>query len=625
MLNNEFETLSPPRQNKYTEPLLFVPGIYHLSQVGQIPYFSAVIPLQDLVNQINLVEDIPEESRLVWSLEELFQRDIDWKRVEDDLLNGYLKDQNKLSFFNSLTIALLPRNGFKIEDSYGNAESSPLPTYESGGWKQTNVGNICVESNSDGSIGLLRWHKEKIFPVAIDGQHRLAALKQYCTDLTLGVSPELNTKIPLIFLILDDRVGFKENRENSLIKTLREIFIDLNRNARGVPKSRIILLDDLDIQYFCVRTLLASHAKDPSPKTLPLSMVTWREDEAKFDSGYSLTTVLNLNDIVGSCLGGASLETIEALEEDEIKKYVGTIKAKLELDSEILNSVEEHIQLCVSRDDPFSFKTEHLSAIRETFRLQWAPHIIKVFREFAPYSEYLSTAKEIGAIDETLADYLLLSKENREKFKNRKKAEDENFNPINEIDAPLSKLQKLKLDEWAFYVVFQKALFLNLFELEAQKQSLFAGLEAEIGETREGFLSWWLAQINTLHKRGVFNLNWKAEKEKADLWIGIAKNPVSGTIQYTKTAANKISAFMTICLWFNNRPKEQDAEAFAKSLIENTSTELPKIVQNAFQRTLRRGLESLVRSRTDTDEIDDKKLERKVKVELVKRLKATQE
>ena len=99
MSNSALETFKAPQQNKYTEPLLFVPGEYRLSQVGQIPYLAAVMSLQDLVDQIKLVEDLPEESRLDWSLEELFQRDISWDRVQTDLVNGYLKDPNKLSFF----------------------------------------------------------------------------------------------------------------------------------------------------------------------------------------------------------------------------------------------------------------------------------------------------------------------------------------------------------------------------------------------------------------------------------------------------------------------------------------------------------------------------------------------
>ena len=620
MSNNGIETFVPPQQNKYTDPLLFLPGEYTLSQVGQVPYFSAVIPLQDLVNQIKLVEDIPEEARITWSLEELFQRDINWERVQKELVNGYLKDQNKLNFFNSLTIALLPQNGYKIENHYGEPESSPPTTVNNENWKKIDVGNICVEFNQDESLGFLRWHQERVIPVAIDGQHRLAALKQYCEDLTPGVSHELNTKIPLIFLVLDDRVGFKGKSGNTLIETLREIFIDLNKNARGVAKSRLILLDDLNIQSFCVRTLLASQARNSSLDVLPLSMVTWRENDVKFDTGYSITTVLNLNEIVDTCLGNASLDTTDSLEENEVKKYVNKIKGRLNLGIDVQDSINNHLHLCTNREEPFSFKTEHLSAFRETFRSQWTPHIVQIFREFAPYKNYLSKAQECGAIDSMLADYLLLSKENRERFKIRKKEENRTFDPAEEIDVPLAGLQESKKNEWAFYVVFQKALFINFFEFEAQSQSLF---ENETGDTRESFLNWWLKQMNELHAHGVFNLDWKAGKGKADLWRGIANNPVSGTIQYSRTAINRISSFMTICIWFNYNPAQLDARKFVSSLTEEADIELPPIVQNTYP-ALKAGLTSLINARMDTDEIDEQALEKKVKAELVKLLKATQ-
>ena len=619
MSNNGIENFESPQQNEYTKPLLFIPGKYTLSQVGQVPYFSAVMPLQDLVNQIKLVENIPEEARITWSLEELFQREIDWKRVNDELIDGYLKVQNKLNFFNSLTIALLPRKGSKIEDSYGEPEYSPPTIYQN--WKEIDAGNVRVEFNSDESMGMLRWHEKRIFPVAIDGQHRLAALKEYCDDLTSEDSPELSTKIPLIFLILDDRVGFEQEQGKSLIRTIREIFIDLNKHARGVAQSRIILLDDLNIQSFCVRTLLGDNVKDTSQGILPLSMVTWRKDDAKFDTGHSVTTVVNLKEIVDSCLAGASLDGKSALEENEVKNYVRLIKGKLELRQEIQDSINNHLRLCTKREEPFSFTKEHLDAFKEAFCSQWARHIVQVFRKFAPYEKYLSTAEEIGAIDGMLANYLLLSEENRKKFEESEKKRDKNFIPHDKIHAPLAKLQHKKENEWAFYVVFQKALFINFFEFEAQMQSLFEGT---IGETRENFLTWWLEQINALHARGVFNLDWKTKKGNADLWRGIAKNPASGTIQYSDAAVKRISSFMTVCIWFNHNPTQLDVSKFVSGLTKEADVDLPPIVYNTYP-TLKTGLTSLIKARVDTDEIDGEELEKEVKKELVERLKATQE
>ena len=610
------------KQTQYTDELTFVRGKFTLSDMESVPYFTAVMPLRDLVNHINLVEDIPAEALLDWSLEELFQRDISWQRVEKELVNQYLNNRNKLSFFNSLTIALLPRNGFEIEKSYGKPDAK-LPD-KGEGWDRIDVGNICVELLSGEEIGVIRWHKERIFPVAIDGQHRLAALKAYYEEkkenLVSG-SPELETKISLILLILDERVGFKRRDEKSLIGTLREIFIDLNKNARPVSRSRLILLEDQNIQSLCVRTLLAKRAKEIAEDELPLSIVTWRgdeiKDEAKFDSDYSITSVLNLNEIVNYCLSRASLDKNDPLVARKIKRYVDKVTGRLKLEPTVKESIIDHSRECIEEAESFSFKKEHLDALQEAFRQQWAPHIIRVFREFSPYKTYLSKAQEFGAVDGILADYLLLPEGKREKFKNRKKMEDREFRVGAKIDNPLKTLEDLKKNEWAFQVVFQKALFINFFDLESQKQSLF-GLSFN---SKDEFLTWWLNQMNDLYKQRVFNLHWKAEKGKADLWLGIANNPGSGSIQYTQAAANRISSFITICMCFKQTGPHQEARKFVDSLINNTDQTL-LIPQDAFK-NIRKELESLIRAKMNADEIEDpKKLENQVKKEVVKRLKA---
>ena len=613
MSKEELANFVARKPDEYTEPLVFVPGEYKLSEAGQVSYLATVMPLQNIVDQIKLVEDIPEETQLNWSLEELFQRDIDWERVKTELVNGYLRVTRELSFFNSLTIALLPQTESKIEESYGQPEFSPEAAYP--GWEKIDVGNICIEYSSDRSIGAVRWHKQRVFPVAIDGQHRLAALKGYCKNLDEN-RPELETKIPLLLLILDKRAGFEGTSEEPIIEILRKIFIDLNKNARNVPRSRVILLDDRTIQFLCVRTIVASNAQG-SPSVLPLSMVTWREDEAKFDSGYSITSVLNLNEIVGYCLG-PSLEATDLLEKEEVERYVGKITGKLELDAEIQTSIKNHTELLTSREERFSFEKKHLTALMKAFHEQWTPYIVRIFREFAPYKKYLSTAEQVKAIDGMLADYLLLSEEKRQEFREKKKIEDKTFNPESAIDTPLQMLTDLKQNEWAFYVVFQKALFINFFTLEAQSPSLL-----DENKSRTEFLTWWLDQINALHKQRVFNLDWKTAKGKTDLWLGIAKNPGSGSIQYSQAAANRISSFITICIYFMHGNKQQDESQFVAGLVDDNPS-LPTTARNAFK-TVRNGLESLIKVKMTADEIDDQTLEKRVKQELAKRLKAIQE
>ena len=640
MLNNSLSNIKVQEKPKYTNELIFVPGEFRLSDVESIPYFSVVMPLQDLVKQIKLVEEIPEKALLDWPLEALFQRELSRKRVETELVRQYLKDQTKLSFFNSLTIALLPRKDFEIEESYGKPDPDFNPPDKGDEWKRNKVGYICIDRLKGADIGVIRWHKDRIFPVAIDGQHRLAALKKFYEEIEENLipsSPEIQTKISLILLILDKGVGFKRREEKTIIETLREIFIDLNKNARSVSRSRLILLEDQNIQSLCVRILLADKAKEYPENKLPLSLVTWRgdgnKDEAKFDSGYSITSVLTLNEIVNYCLNRASLKKDDPLVQRKITRYVDNVIGRLKLEQNVKKSIIDHSKECIQEAEPFSFDKDHLEYLKDAFRQQWAPYIIRIFREFSPYKIYFSKAEEIGAVlsksneigivDDTLVDYLLVPEERREKFIDRKKKEYENenkkFRRSVQIDNPLKELENLKKNEWAFQVVFQKALFINFFDLESQKEFVFG----RNFKSKDDFLTWWITHMNGLYKKRVFNLHWKAEKGKADLWLGIANNPGSGSIQHTQAAANRISSFISICICFLETDPNQDAIEFVDSL-NNNDERLLIIAQEAFK-NIRKELESFIKAKMDVDEIEDsKKLENQVKKELVKRLKAIQ-
>ena len=73
---------------------------------------------------------------------------------------------------------------------------------------------------------------------------------------------------------------------------------------------------------------------------------------------------------------------------------------------------------------------------------------------------------------------------------------------------------------------------------------------------------------------------------------------------------------------FKHGNKQQDESQFVADLADD-SPSLPRAARNAFK-TVRNGLESLVKMKTTVDEIDDQILEKRVKQELVKRLKAIQ-
>ena len=71
---------------------------------------------KEAADWLKLVNEMPNASNLEWRIEELFQRDIDWKRVEKSIVPYLNTDGPK--FFNSLTKALMPMINNEIKE-YG--------------------------------------------------------------------------------------------------------------------------------------------------------------------------------------------------------------------------------------------------------------------------------------------------------------------------------------------------------------------------------------------------------------------------------------------------------------------------------------------------------------------------
>src|SRR5262245_10778383 len=109
----------------YTERRPVLTGRFTISRAA-IPFFQATMGLPEVAKELSLVESLPSDLRSRWKLEELFQREIDWERVEQDIVNGYLKVPAKLQFFNALTVALLPldERGM-LARSYGETQHGP--------------------------------------------------------------------------------------------------------------------------------------------------------------------------------------------------------------------------------------------------------------------------------------------------------------------------------------------------------------------------------------------------------------------------------------------------------------------------------------------------------------------
>jgi hypothetical protein len=460
----------------YTEPRPILSGTLNLSG-SEIPFFQAMMPLKAVVDELDLVENLPSDLRANWRLEELFQREIDWERVREDLVKGYLKRPNKLKFFSTLTVALLPLNDDRmLANEYGEASAlpTPLPWAQKAPWATRQIGSVELITHESTGQGVIRWDPNRVFAATIDGQHRLAALKTFVKEGHLS-SKSLESKISVMFLVLDPKAGFilapgqVGDDENPILTVVREIFIDLNMHSKTVARARQILLSDQDIEARCLREVISTRVGVSEEGRLPLGLIHWQHNEsAKFNISEKtapfITTVELLYAIIKDILDLSRPK--DPLDPDQIRKFVSSINGAVNLDNFIKeHSAKYHIKPLASYVEEHHLKKDfeasfpnppspYVRAIADSFSEIWRPLILDVLTKFTPYANFVQQVENNGGIDGDIAHYLVQPL-GAQKLLREEWGEDA---PA-KIDAPLSELHKMKSEDWAFFAVFQKAIF----------------------------------------------------------------------------------------------------------------------------------------------------------------------
>ena len=101
----------------FTHKYDFIKGSFDLSRIP-VKYYMYSIPLKYVAEDLKLVSDISKLSNQLWDVSNVFQRNIDEDRVENNIVKAYLNDYEKIKFFNPLTIAFVPIKEDKIVDKY---------------------------------------------------------------------------------------------------------------------------------------------------------------------------------------------------------------------------------------------------------------------------------------------------------------------------------------------------------------------------------------------------------------------------------------------------------------------------------------------------------------------------
>ncbi|MBE7483610.1 MAG: hypothetical protein HS104_26980 [Polyangiaceae bacterium] len=235
----------------------------------------------DELDSITLIENIPGSEQ--WDVRDLFQRDVDKDRVTNSIL-PYLKDGTKVKYFNPLTLMVLPLqdNAHSVERTLKYIEPTEVTedghrysVYELQGYFRF------AEHLQNPAYSNLSWSDQAVRLVAIDGQHRLSALKRLKNEPESARVDLQNWRIPVIILGI-----FKAHQDKdaaTLLEIVRKTFVYINTEAREVNEARKILLNDESVNAICAQELVRlAHENDCLPEEkrnaarLPLMFFDWR-------------------------------------------------------------------------------------------------------------------------------------------------------------------------------------------------------------------------------------------------------------------------------------------------------------------------------------------------------------
>lgn len=348
---------------------------------AKIFYLQSALKPSDL-EKITLISDIPGAE--TWSVRDLFQRDVDNDRVTKGLI-PYFKDPGKVKFFNPLTLTILPIDE-RTREILTDMQDVHVDTEEIDGreWLVFEAEGLYryMFPKDLPQYGRIEWNDKRVRIVAIDGQHRLSALKRYANDPERDSSRSdfLSWSIPVVLFSL--RVMDASERRSTVLDVIRNIFVYINTQAKTPNASRQILLSDESVNDVCAQELLEySHENDVKDyehrvqDRLPLLVYDWRGEER----------------------GGRQI------------KVPGSLKSIVEVrdwfEIYILGedfSAEQKAALGIQPVDPLheAFAIKHLSIhnsqeLRRLFRENVLPGISHLLEAYTPIKEYVKKLRGI--------------------------------------------------------------------------------------------------------------------------------------------------------------------------------------------------------------------------------------
>jgi hypothetical protein len=606
-------------QTSFNNPVYGQKGEYSLSAHVRVPYFTALMDLKRVTKELKTHEEVTPSLDNTYNLVELFQRNIDPERVKREIVDGFLKNPTKLKFFNSLTFVLLPKDSHghiqsDFEDVVGSDPSIPydgqdeFDKFFQNGEKSV-FGGVQFVSTDAASLSRLRWDANSVDAVAVDGQHRLKALKLWME----GNNNELAeiaraTRVPVIFLLLHKSVGFVAAAgTNAGIKTIaREIFTDLNKNAKEVDLATQIILDDRSLASCCVRSLITEGTCADHDTKLPLSLLRWQDANNRFDQRYFLNALVNLHVIVEDLLDLSPPVKEGTMEKNKVLTFISSTKevvgmpdsqtGQLKLLSNDRQDLEDFYRQRFLDDEgepkaPLSgIPPQFLKSAVDGFTARYANWLLRILREFKPYADLVQYARENQLVEGQFAQYFAQPKDHRSQLDNELQAQHgENWYDliIDQHERHIEKnIKKINApddlgEEWAFKTIFQKAI------LRFAKQLFVKSPDDQ--RNKLGSVDDYIAFLNKLYEFGILRVLAPLTNENYLLWTFLSVNYGSNKIKVASTSERRIQAFLAL-LYYSVRLAKHEGNVLVAEEDGDGSTISPEQLEKKW-RTKQAGTE----------------------------------
>lgn len=275
MSKQKFSQFGKKKSTTWTDKFTVVYGNYGWLNDSPLHYCSTTVSIGNLWDDVRLMGEINGVEK--WGFEALFQRVVREEWVNAIQLQ-YLESKERFKFFPPVTIALLPCEANRPLRNYPKDQKFSFEKGEEGCIAMLDGLEVEFPTSDDlafpdfGNPAIIRWDKTKFTALAIDGQHRISALRKLVPRGDQGASMK---DVPATFLIFDPNLPLGRD----LVQLTREIFIDINKNAKTVDDSRLILLDDRNFYNALTRKIILQAYPDGET---PSSIVFEKVDD-KFD------------------------------------------------------------------------------------------------------------------------------------------------------------------------------------------------------------------------------------------------------------------------------------------------------------------------------------------------------